>query len=117
VLAANLDSMGFHRRTLAVLGMLRDKDVAGVIDKVAGRVDHWYLGGTSGPRGLSGEGLAQILRSRRPDAAADAFDDVGAAFAAAHRAAGADDRIVAFGSFLTVADVMRAQRRLRAESR
>ena len=117
VLAANLDSMGFHPRTLAVLGMLRDKDVAGVIDKVAGRVDHWYLGGTSGPRGLSGEALAQILRSRRPDAAADAFDDVGAAFAAAHRAAGADDRIVAFGSFLTVADVMRAQRRLRAESR
>jgi len=117
VLAANLDSMGFHPRTLAVLGMLRDKDVAGVIDKVAGRVDHWYLGGTSGPRGLSAQALAEILRSRRPDAAADAFDDVGAAFAAAHRAAGADDRIVAFGSFLTVADVMRAQRRLRAESR
>jgi len=116
VLAANLDSMGFFPRTLAVLGMLRDKDAAGVIDKVAGRIDHWYLGSTNGPRGLSAQALADILRSRRPDAAAEAFDEVGAAFAAAHRAAGADDRIIAFGSFMTVADVMRAQRRLRADS-
>jgi len=110
VLAENLDRMGFHPRTLAVLGMLRDKDAAGVIEKVAGRIDHWFLGGTSGPRGLPGRELARILGEQRPAAVADAFDDIGAAFDAAQRAAEADDRIVVFGSFLTVADVMRAQR-------
>ena len=117
VLAQNLDNMGFYPRTLAVLGMLRDKDAAGVIDRVADRIDHWYVGGTAGPRGLSGQALAGIVRARRPSAALDAFDDVGAAFDAAHRAAAADDRIVAFGSFLTVADVMRAQRRPGADPR
>jgi dihydrofolate synthase/folylpolyglutamate synthase len=117
VLAENLDAMGFYPRTLAVLGMLRDKDAAGVIDKVADRIDHWYLGGTAGPRGLSGQALAEILRTRRPAAALDSFDDVAAAFDAAHRAAAADDRIIVFGSFLTVADVMRAQRRRGADPR
>jgi dihydrofolate synthase/folylpolyglutamate synthase len=117
VLAENLDNLGFYPRTLAVLGMLRDKDAAGVIDKVADRIDHWYLGGTAGARGLSGQALAGILRTRRPAAALDAFDNVGAAFDAAHRAAAADDRIIAFGSFLTVADVMHALRRRGADSR
>lgn len=109
VLAENLDNMGFYPRTLAVLGMLRDKDAAGVIDKVADRIDHWYVGGTAGPRGLPGQMLAEVVRERRPQAAVDSFDDVAAAFDAAHRAAAADDRIIVFGSFLTVAEVMRAQ--------
>ncbi len=117
VLAKNLDSMGFYPRTLAVLGMLRDKDAAGVIDKVADRIDHWYLGGTAGPRGLSGQALADVLHGRRPEAAVESFDDIGAAYDAAHRAAAADDRIIVFGSFLTVADVMRAQRRRGAQYR
>lgn len=109
VLAENLDNMGFYPRTQAVLGMLRDKDAAGVIDKVADRIDHWYVGGTAGPRGLPGQMLAEVVRERRPQAAVDSFDDVAAAFDAAHRAAAADDRIIVFGSFLTVAEVMRAQ--------
>ena len=108
VLAANLDSMGFFPRTLAVFGMLSDKDVAGVVGRLGGLVDHWYLGGTTGPRGLPSLQLADILRARLPAATMSCFDDVAAAFAAAQRAAGADDRIIAFGSFLTVADVMRA---------
>lgn len=117
VLAQNLDNLGFFPRTLAVLGMLRDKDAAGVIDRLADRIDHWYVGGTAGPRGLSGPALAAVLRSRRPAAAVESFDDVATAFDAAHRAATADDRIIAFGSFLTVADVMRALRRRTADLR
>jgi len=117
VLVDNLDSMGFYPRTLAVLGMLRDKDIAGVIDQVADRIDHWYLGSTAGGRGLSGQRLAQVLRERRPQAAADSYDDIGTAFEAAQRVAGVDDRIIVFGSFLTVADVMRAQCRRGADPR
>ena len=111
VLAENLDNMGFHPRTLAVFGMLRDKDATGVIDSVADRIDHWYVGSTSGARGLPGRDLAGVVRAMRPAAAVEVFGDVASAFDAAHRAAAADDRIVVFGSFLTVADVMRAQPR------
>ena len=117
VLAENLDSMGFYPRTLAVLGMLRDKDAAGMIDRVAGRIDHWYLGGTAGPRGLSGRALADILHARQPGATVSWFDEIAAAFDAANRAAGPDDRIVVFGSFLTVADATRALSRPAADPR
>src|SRR5690606_40033818 len=42
VLAQNLDNMGFHPYTHAVVGMLNDKDIDGVIAKLASRIDHWY---------------------------------------------------------------------------
>jgi dihydrofolate synthase/folylpolyglutamate synthase len=109
VLAQNLDNMGFFPRTLAVFGMLRDKDVGGVLDKVAGRIDRWYLGATRGARGFTGDEALRALRARQPGAEATAFDSIAAAFDAAQRDAEADDRIVVFGSFLTVAEVMRAR--------
>ncbi len=109
VLAQNLDNMGFYPQTHAVFGMLRDKDVAGVIDKAASRIDHWYLGGTPGVRGLSSAEVANCLRQRHSGAHALEFDTITAAFDAAQAAAASDDRIVVFGSFLTVAEVMRAQ--------
>jgi dihydrofolate synthase/folylpolyglutamate synthase len=117
VLAENLDNMGFYPRTLAVLGMLRDKDAAGVIDRVADRIDRWYLGGTAGPRGLSGQALAAVMSERQPAARFESFDDVASAFAAAHRAASTEDRIVVFGSFLTVAEILREQPNRGGQSR
>jgi len=109
VLAENLDNMGFCPRTRAVFGMLRDKDVAAVIDRVAGRIDDWYVGGTAGARGLAGEDAAALVRQRHSGASVTAFATVGAAYDAALSAAQPEDRIVAFGSFLTVAEVMRAR--------
>ena len=114
VLAQNLDSMGFFPTTHAVFAMLNDKDIAGVIAKLGARIDHWYVGSIGGPRGTSADALAAVLR----DVAAahgytysiSAHESVGAAYAAARECAAPDDRILAFGSFLTVADVMRVLR-------
>ncbi|PLC51018.1 bifunctional tetrahydrofolate synthase/dihydrofolate synthase [Pollutimonas subterranea] len=61
-LGQNLDSMSYYPSTHAVVGMLRDKDVAGVIAKLASRVTHWYCAGVEGPRGMSGDDLASIVR-------------------------------------------------------
>lgn len=61
-LGQNLDGMSYFPYTHAVVGMLNDKDVAGVIGKLATRVDHWYCAGLEGPRGLSGEELAEMVR-------------------------------------------------------
>jgi dihydrofolate synthase/folylpolyglutamate synthase len=111
VLAQNLDSLGFFPVTHAVFGMLRDKDIAGVVAKLGDRIDHWHVATTSGPRGSAADELAQIVRSvvtrTAQSTAISTYDDVAAAFAAAQERAAPDDRILAFGSFLTVADVMR----------
>jgi dihydrofolate synthase/folylpolyglutamate synthase len=112
VLAQNLDNMGFHPTTHAVFGMLRDKDIGGVIDKVGHRIDHWHVASTPGARGCDAASIARLLRGRSSsaDCAISEYPDPGSAFAGARRCAGADDRILAFGSFLTVAEVMRAIR-------
>ncbi|WP_459618420.1 bifunctional tetrahydrofolate synthase/dihydrofolate synthase [Bordetella sp. 2513F-2] len=115
VLAQNLDNMGFHPYTYAVFGMLSDKDVAAVVGKLAGRIDHWFCAGLPGPRGRSPHEMAQAVQGALPAAPAggeapgvQACADPAAAFAAARERAGEGDRIVVFGSFLTVAAVLQA---------
>ena len=111
-LAATLGTMGFHPTTYAVFGMLADKDIGGVVDAVRGRVDVWHVGTLPGPRGAAADALASVLRAHGvADAAIRRFDDVGAALAAARGEAGEADRIIVFGSFLTVAAAMVAPRR------
>lgn len=110
VLAENLGSMGFFPETYAVFGMLRDKDVEGVIALMRGRVDHWLLTDLPGTRGLAAEDLAARIRAAGVSADIRCFPSPAAAFAAAQKSAAEGDRIVAFGSFLTVADVLAAIR-------
>jgi len=116
VLAQNLDSMGFHPYTHAIFGMLADKDVDGVVAKLGDRVDNWHCVSLPGPRGLDANDLAarveRTIRQRRPpdepQAAVIAHPDAAQALAAVHGQAGENDRIVVFGSFLTVAAVLKA---------
>jgi dihydrofolate synthase/folylpolyglutamate synthase len=111
VLAENLDNAGYCPRTHAVFGMLRDKDVGGVVAKLGGRIDHWHLGPTPGPRGCDVAALADVVRSHAGGAGVvSEYPDLAAAFDGAQAMASPDDRILAFGSFLTVAEVMRTMR-------
>ncbi|MDB5798557.1 MAG: folC [Paucimonas sp.] len=113
-LAHNLDNMGFFRYTHAVFGCMQDKDIAGVVAKLAKQVDHWYLTDLPLPRAASSATLETALASAgvtpgaapTQDRSIQAFSSPGVAFHAALSAAGEDDRIVVFGSFYTVAGVM-----------
>jgi dihydrofolate synthase/folylpolyglutamate synthase len=69
-------------------------------------VAHWYLARLDVPRGASAEALAEVARELGGSLAC--FDDVASAFAASLEAADEGDRILAFGSFHTVAAAMRA---------
>ena len=62
-LAQNLARMPSAGRTLAVFAMLRDKDIAGVIDAVKNRIDAWFVAGTEGPRAADASALREA-RSR-----------------------------------------------------
>jgi len=111
-LAASLGEMGFHPRTYAVFAALADKDVEGVARALRGRIDRWFVAGTPGARGQSAARLAARMRDAGIDAdAIDTSDDIGDAWAKARDAATDADRIVVFGSFVTVARVLAAQGR------
>ncbi|MFT3736747.1 MAG: bifunctional tetrahydrofolate synthase/dihydrofolate synthase [Rhodocyclaceae bacterium] len=116
VLADNLSNMGFFPDTHAVCGMLADKDIAGSLQPMLGRVDHWYLCNPGGPRAATPEALRDVLLSLGSKATVSLFDDPAAAFAAARAKAGEGDRIVTFGSFLTVSAVMQSLQRQPAEA-
>jgi len=108
VLADNLLDQGFFGTTWAVCGMLRDKDMAGVIAALKGRVERWLPATLGGARGAAAGELAQCLRAAGETVAAE-FDTVAAAYAYAQEKAAENDRIVVFGSFLTVANVLESQ--------
>ena len=103
VLARNLGESGFARETIAVLGMLRDKDISGVVRAVAPRVTRWHLTTLPGPRGAQSGELRRILAEAGIESSVREHASAGEALAAARGEAGEDDKIVVFGSFLTVA--------------
>jgi len=95
--------------------MLQDKDVAGVIAASKAFVDRWWLAGLPGPRGLTAEQLAERVATALGSAAAtdgicaiSQHSGVDDALQAARQAAQGNDRIIVFGSFLTVAAVLSA---------
>jgi dihydrofolate synthase/folylpolyglutamate synthase len=103
-LADALGAMGFFPRTVAVFSMLADKDVDGVVAAMRARVDAWEVAPLPGPRGARGDAMrARLVAAGVPAGAIRVHADVGAAYAAAAASASEADRIVVFGSFLTVA--------------
>jgi dihydrofolate synthase/folylpolyglutamate synthase len=109
----NLGNMGFHRYTYAVFGSMQDKDIDGVIAAMSEHIDHWCLATLPSPRSASASELAakvQLVQPERDERTINVFDDPAAAYANAISRAGEDDRIVVFGSFLTVAGVMAARK-------
>ena len=108
VLADNLSNMGFFDRTRAVLGMLADKDIAGALAPLKDRVDVWHLASLPGPRGTTAAALAQIVRDAGVGGEIVCHDTPAEAMRAAREAAGESDRILAFGSFYTVAGALEA---------
>lgn len=113
-LAQNLDNMGFHAYTYAVFGSMLDKDIAGVISHMKTKVDHWCACDLPLPRAASADQLAQSLAAagvlEDKEHSLQKFSSPEDAYAFALSKAGENDRIVVFGSFLTVAGVMRARR-------
>jgi dihydrofolate synthase / folylpolyglutamate synthase len=113
VLADNLSDMGPCARTWAVFGMLRDKDIAGVVSLLTGQMDQWLVCTLPPPRGARAAELSQALRRVGVDAVRE-FENPAAAYAAARGEAAESDRIIVFGSFHTVAEVIAAREQSKA---
>lgn len=106
ILAQNLAASGYAPETIAVFGMLRDKDIAGVARAVAPRITRWHLAALAGPRGAGAGELARSMNEAGIAAPRFVHESVAAALDAARGEAGENDKIVVFGSFLTVAEAI-----------
>jgi len=102
---ANLRQLPFAENRYAVFSMLADKDLEAVADLAAGDIDGWFVAGLDVARGQTGEEIARRLAARGVKNI-QVFDQIAQAWKAALSQAGENDRIVTFGSFHTVAEVM-----------
>ncbi|MBI5005700.1 MAG: bifunctional folylpolyglutamate synthase/dihydrofolate synthase [Nitrosomonadales bacterium] len=107
-LAQNLGELP-PAKTYAVFAMLKDKDMAGVVQALDARIDEWFVAGIDAPRGATAAELAQVLQDNRVGGAVRVCDSIGGALHEASNRASENDRIAAFGSFYTVAEVMRVR--------
>lgn len=111
-LVSSLKSMPKGGRTLAVFAMLADKDIAGVIGIMKPQISQWFVAGINEcrPRGSSAELMLQYLAAAGITAITRS-ESVAAALHAAREVAMVDDKILVFGSFLTVSEAMQASLR------
>jgi dihydrofolate synthase/folylpolyglutamate synthase len=106
-LAVNLDAMGFYPRTHAVLGMMRDKDIAGALQRIRPLIDVWHLCDLPTGRAAKAADLAAAVAGLGEGAETSCHATPAEALRAAAAAADPVDRIVVFGSFYTVGGVLR----------
>jgi dihydrofolate synthase / folylpolyglutamate synthase len=107
-LAANLDAMGFYPNTHAVVGVMADKDLLPMLQRVNPLIDRWYFTDLPLPRAAKGVDLQRTwaAQNTRADASSSVHSGPMAALGAAIEAADPADRIVVFGSFHTVGGVL-----------
>ncbi len=106
VLRDNLRATGFAPNTIAVMGMLQDKDIAGVAAVLSPVVDAWHLASLPGPRGATAEALASVVEPVAAGKPVTRHAGPAEALRAARSAASPDDKIIVLGSFLTVGAVL-----------
>ncbi|MCL2872869.1 MAG: bifunctional tetrahydrofolate synthase/dihydrofolate synthase [Betaproteobacteria bacterium] len=94
-------------RSVALLGMLADKDAVGVIASVRDVFDEWWIAPLPGPRGGGTARLRDALAANGIAAArVRIFDSVTAACAFGASSLAETDRMIVFGSFLTVSEAL-----------
>jgi dihydrofolate synthase / folylpolyglutamate synthase len=108
-LAQNLAGLPPCPHTYAVFAMLKDKDMAGVVAALDPHIDTWLAAGIDTPRGAAPGKLEQVLQQCRVRGEIKICKNISDALRYAYNAAGENDRIIAFGSFYTVAEVMAAR--------
>jgi len=116
-LSDNLRNMPCSGRTLAVFGVLQDKEIDQIVATVATQVDHWFSCELPVPRGAAAAKVKQALLQVTSSDRVATFSSVANGLAAARELAREDDRIVVFGSFYTVSEALKSSEALRALAR
>ncbi len=102
VMSDNLQNRKIPGKTHVLLGMLKDKDCAGVVGCLTDVIDTWCVTSLPGARGSSSKRLISQIHKSGIDVPMQAFNDFDSAFYHIENQVVAGDRVVVMGSFLTV---------------
>lgn len=99
----------FPRQPVAVCGMLKDKDIDGVMTHLAKSFSDWFCADLAGARGARADELVEHIMQCSPSllSKVKAFGSVNDAFDAALTKAKEEQRsVIVFGSFVTVSNYL-----------
>ena len=110
-LAKRLRTNPVQGKTFALLAMMKDKDCRGVIDAMADCIDQWFVTDLADcPRAVTASELVALI-SQHHDRQVDVYGDINSAYQSACHAMQVYDRLIVFGSFITVSEVMKLAQR------
>ena len=92
--------------TLSIFGVLEDKALNPIVRSLVKHVDQWYLTTLDGERGQTAENLSAKMSEFVDCADLSCHTSPRDAYQAAISCSGDDDRIIIFGSFHTVGDIL-----------
>ena len=104
-LRSSLIALPYAEKRMAVFSMLADKDIDAVLEIIKDQFDCWLIAPLALPRGMTIQALQEKFIQHNITAVT-AYPDVKEAYQAALSEAGENDRIVVFGSFHTVAEII-----------
>lgn len=106
VLAERLRTMPCTGKTVAVFSMLDDKDIDGTVAIMRPVIDTWYIAPLTCKRAASLDKLKNIFATAGITSVHTSAS-IAAAYQLARERASTGDRIIIFGSFYTVGEIMR----------
>lgn len=106
-LSQNLKAHAVSGKTMAVFSILKDKDIFGVIKALSLDIDEWYIAEIQNERAASVEIISKTIHKVNPFAQIVTLKNIQEAYEFASKEVSINDRIIVFGSFYTVADIMK----------
>jgi dihydrofolate synthase / folylpolyglutamate synthase len=94
------------KNTVAVIGVLKDKDVYSLIKPMINNVDKWYCGTINSDRGMNADEIKIRMSSTINQKNIETFGSIDKACSEAMLSLGKNDRLIVYGSFYTVSEFL-----------
>ena len=107
-LAKHLNSNPTTGKTIALFSMLKDKDIDQVISILSTNFDEWHIVELEGSRSTNINKLKEVIIEHNPNKTVIIHQSFSMACKSLKSATNLQDRVVAFGSFLVVSEVINA---------
>ncbi len=106
-LAIYLEKKPVKGKTYALFSMLKDKDIKQVLSLLNNSINEWHIIALEGSRGISLEELVLIIKQQGITNTVITHASFEDAYRSLKKYANFEDRVVAFGSFLVVSQILK----------
>ena len=94
------------KNTIAVVGILKDKDVYSLVKPMVNNVDKWFCGTINSERGMNSDEIKTRMSGAIGHNDIETFDSIDEACTNAMRSLRKEDRLIVYGSFYTVSEFL-----------